>query len=119
MIDWLEEQGHGERKINYKLRDWLFSRQRYWGEPFPVVFVDDEPKTVADAELPVRLPELDRYEPGGTAEGPLANAREWLRTVDGATGRPARRETNTMPQWAGSLLVLPALYRPEQRRGPR
>ena len=102
MIDWLEEYGHGERKINYKLRDWLFSRQRYWGEPFPVIFVEDEPKVVADAELPVQLPELDRYEPGGTAEGPLANAREWLRTVDGATGRPARRETNTMPQWAGS-----------------
>ncbi len=102
MIDRLEHQGHGERKVNYKLRDWLFSRQRYWGEPFPVVFVEGEPKTVADGELPVRLPELDRYEPRGTAEGPLANAGDWLNTVDGATGKPARRETNTMPQWAGS-----------------
>ena len=102
MIDWLERQGHGERKVNYKLRDWLFSRQRYWGEPFPIVFVDDEAKAVADAELPVELPDLDRYEPSGTAEGPLANAGDWLRTVDGATGKPARRETNTMPQWAGS-----------------
>ena len=102
MIQWLEEQGHGVRKVNYKLRDWLFSRQRYWGEPFPVVFVDGEPKTVADSELPVRLPELDRYEPGGTPEGPLANVRDWLQTVDPATGKPARRETNTMPQWAGS-----------------
>ena len=102
MIDWLEQHGHGERKVNYKLRDWLFSRQRYWGEPFPIVFVDDQAKPVADAELPVRLPDLDRYEPSGTAEGPLANAGDWLRTVDGATGKPARRETNTMPQWAGS-----------------
>ena len=102
MIDWLEQQGYGERKVNYKLHDWLFSRQRYWGEPFPIVFVDGEPNTVADGELPVLLPELDRYEPGGTAEGPLANARDWLSTVDGASGKPARRETNTMPQWAGS-----------------
>ena len=118
MIDWLEEQGHGERKINYKLRDWLFSRQRYWGEPFPVVFVDDEPKTVADDELPVRLPELDRYEPGGTAEGPLANAREWLRTVDRATGRPARRETNTMPQWAGSCWYYLRYIDPDNDESP-
>ena len=102
MIDWLEDHGYGERKVNYKLRDWLFSRQRYWGEPFPIVFVEGEPKTVADGELPVRLPELDRYEPGGTAEGPLANALDWLEIVDGATGKTARRETNTMPQWAGS-----------------
>ena len=102
MVEWLEQRGYGERKVNYKLRDWLFSRQRYWGEPFPIVFVDDEAKTVADAELPVKLPDLDRYEPSGTAEGPLANAGDWLRTVDGATGKPARRETNTMPQWAGS-----------------
>ena len=102
MIDWLEEQGLGTRKINYKLRDWLFSRQRYWGEPFPIIFVDDEPKAVGDGDLPVELPELERYEPSDTAEGPLANAGDWLRTMDASTGRPARRETNTMPQWAGS-----------------
>ena len=120
MIDWLERQGHGERKVNYKLRDWLFSRQRYWGEPFPIVFVDDEPKAVADAELPVKLPDLDRYEPSGTAEGPLANAGDWLRTVDGAP--PANRRgvrPTPCPQWAGSLLVLPSLHRPGQRRGAR
>lgn len=118
MIDWLEEQGHGERKINYKLRDWLFSRQRYWGEPFPVIFVDDEPKTVDDGDLPVELPELDRYEPSGTAEGPLANAGDWLETVDGATGRPARRETNTMPQWAGSCWYFLRYIDPENDEAP-
>ena len=118
MIDWLEEQGLGERKINYKLRDWLFSRQRYWGEPFPVVFVDDEPKTVSDNELPVELPELDRYEPSGTAEGPLANAGDWLETVDGATGRTARRETNTMPQWAGSCWYFLRYIDPENEEAP-
>ena len=118
MIDWLEEQGHGERKINYKLRDWLFSRQRYWGEPFPILFVDDEPQCVEDSDLPVELPELDRYEPSGTAEGPLANAVDWLKTVDGATGRPARRETNTMPQWAGSCWYFLRYIDPENERAP-
>ena len=118
MIDWLEAQGLGERKINYKLRDWLFSRQRYWGEPFPVIFVDDEPKAVDDTDLPVELPELDRYEPSGTAEGPLANAGDWLRTVDGATGRPARRETNTMPQWAGSCWYFLRYIDPENEEAP-
>ena len=118
MIDWLEAQGLGERKINYKLRDWLFSRQRYWGEPFPVVFVDDEPKAVDDDDLPVELPELDRYEPSGTAEGPLANAGDWLKTVDGATGRPARRETNTMPQWAGSCWYFLRYIDPENEEAP-
>jgi len=100
MIDWLEAEGHGQRCINYKLRDWLFSRQRYWGEPFPLVFVDGEPKSVDDAALPVTLPELEAFEPTGRPEGPLATATHWLETeID---GKPARRETNTMPQWAGS-----------------
>ena len=102
MIDWLEREGKGERRVNYKLRDWLFSRQRYWGEPFPIVFVDDEPHAVADDELPVVLPELEDFKPSGSPEGPLASAKEWLATTDRDTGRPARRETNTMPQWAGS-----------------
>ncbi len=102
MTDWLEANGKGRRKVNYKLRDWLFSRQRYWGEPFPIVFVDGEPKAVADADLPVTLPELEAFKPSGTPEGPLATALDWIDTVDPATGRPARRETNTMPQWAGS-----------------
>ncbi len=102
MITWLEEEGHGQRRVNYKLRDWLFSRQRYWGEPFPVIFVDGEPKCVPEDELPVTLPELAEFKPSGSPEGPLATAKAWLETTDPATGRPARRETNTMPQWAGS-----------------
>jgi leucyl-tRNA synthetase len=102
MIEWLEASGHGERRVNYKLRDWLFSRQRYWGEPFPIIFVDGEPKAVADEELPVLLPELEAFKPSGSPDGPLASAGAWLDAVDRATGKPARRETNTMPQWAGS-----------------
>jgi leucyl-tRNA synthetase len=102
MIQWLEGEGRGTLRVNYKLRDWLFSRQRYWGEPFPVVFVDGVPTTVPNAELPVLLPELEEFKPSGSPEGPLANAGEWLDTLDAASGKPARRETNTMPQWAGS-----------------
>jgi leucyl-tRNA synthetase len=100
MLAWLEAEGHGERCINFKLRDWLFSRQRYWGEPFPLVFVDGEARAVSDEALPVLLPELEAFEPTGKPEGPLATATDWLATeID---GKPARRETNTMPQWAGS-----------------
>jgi leucyl-tRNA synthetase len=102
MIEWLEHEGKGARRVNYKLRDWLFSRQRYWGEPFPIIFVDDEPKTVRDEDLPVLLPKLEDFKPSGSPEGPLAKAGAWLETVDPATGKRARRETNTMPQWAGS-----------------
>ena len=102
MIAWLESKGHGARRVNYKLRDWLFSRQRYWGEPFPIVFVDGEPRALPDEALPVTLPELDDFRPSGSPEGPLAAAREWLNTVEPGSGRPAVRETNTMPQWAGS-----------------
>ena len=100
--DWLVRQGIGERKVNYKLRDWLFSRQRYWGEPFPIIFVDGEPKPVREEDLPVKLPEVDSYQPSGTGESPLATIDSWVNTVDPETGKPARRETNTMPQWAGS-----------------
>ena len=102
IIAWLQDNGHGTGKVNYKLRDWLFSRQRYWGEPFPVLFVDGEPKLVPDAALPVELPELEEFKPSGTPEGPLAAAVDWLETTDPDSGKPARRETNTMPQWAGS-----------------
>ena len=102
MIEWLEDEGKGERRTNFKLRDWLFSRQRYWGEPFPIVFADGEPRSLADDELPVTLPDLENFKPSGSPEGPLAAAGDWLQTEDPATGRPARRETNTMPQWAGS-----------------
>ena len=99
---WLAERGVGQRSVNYKLRDWLFSRQRYWGEPFPVIWVDGEHRALPEEMLPVRLPELENFKPSGTGESPLANATDWLKTTDPVTGAPARRETNTMPQWAGS-----------------
>jgi leucyl-tRNA synthetase len=102
IVAWLEQEGVGRHQINYKLRDWLFSRQRYWGEPFPIIFVDDAPKPLPEDELPVTLPEMEEFKPSGTPEGPLALAEDWLETTDPETGEPARRETNTMPQWAGS-----------------
>lgn len=106
MIDWLERQGKGNRAVKYKLRDWLFSRQRYWGEPFPILYVNDGdgeyPKALPETMLPVILPEVESYQPSGTGESPLATISEWVNTTDHETGRPARRETNTMPQWAGS-----------------
>ena len=99
---WLESKHLGKAKVNYKLRDWLFSRQRYWGEPFPVIHWEDGEITVLDEkELPLVLPELENYLPGETGESPLANAKEWLNVKD-ESGRKGRRETNTMPQWAGS-----------------
>jgi leucyl-tRNA synthetase len=102
-IAWLEERGLGEGTINYKLRDWLFSRQRYWGEPFPIIHWEDGEISLLDsADLPLELPELDNYQPGEGGESPLSNAGDWLTVVDPKTGRRGRRETNTMPQWAGS-----------------
>lgn len=102
-IDWLAARGIGKKTINYKLRDWLFSRQRYWGEPFPVIHMEDGTIQLAkDSELPVTLPELDDFKPAGTGESPLAKAGAWLDYVDPVTGKKGRRETNTMPQWAGS-----------------
>jgi len=103
MTAWLAERGVGARSVSYKLRDWLFSRQRYWGEPFPVIHGEDgRTLLVPESELPVALPELDDFKPRGGFEPPLARAQDWVRTVDPATGRPALRDTNTMPQWAGS-----------------
>ena len=103
MTAWLEEHGVGKRAVSYKLRDWLFSRQRYWGEPLPVIHTEGgEAKLVPESQLPVRLPELDDYKPRGGFEPPLARAPGWADTVDPETGKPAKRETNTMPQWAGS-----------------
>jgi leucyl-tRNA synthetase len=106
MIDYLEAHNIGEARVNYKLRDWLFSRQRYWGEPFPVIFFEDGTIVLEKEEnLPVVLPKMANIKPSGSMESPLANAKEWLE-VDGADyGKPGmkgRRETNTMPQWAGS-----------------
>ncbi|MCY3487641.1 MAG: leucine--tRNA ligase [Bacteroidetes bacterium] len=102
IIDWLEEHNVGRRKVNYKLRDWLFSRQRYWGEPIPMIFENEKVQALPEDVLPINLPELDEFKPSGTPEGPLALAKDWLMTTNPETGNLARRETNTMPQWAGS-----------------
>ncbi len=100
---WLEDKGLGTKAVNYKLRDWLFSRQRYWGEPIPILHLDDgEQKAVPFDALPLTLPEVESYKPSGTGESPLATIDEWVDTVDPTTGQAAKRETNTMPQWAGS-----------------
>lgn len=103
MIAWLEESGKGQGKVTYRLRDWLFSRQRYWGEPIPILHLEDGTmKTVPESELPLLLPDIDQIKPSGTGESPLANITDWVETIDSETGMKARRETNTMPQWAGS-----------------
>ena len=100
MIDWLEENKIGTRKINYKLREWIFARQRYWGEPIPVVFVDGEIKPIDESELPLILPELEDYSPSKTGASPLDKATDWVNTE--FNGKPAKRETSTMPGAAGS-----------------
>lgn len=102
-IAFFEEQGKGEKKITYRLRDWLFSRQRYWGEPIPIIHWEDGTMTTVDeSELPLMLPKADNIKPSGTGESPLANISEWVNVTDPKTGMKGRRETNTMPQWAGS-----------------
>ncbi len=102
VVEWLDGKGIGKATVNFKLRDWLFSRQRYWGEPFPVIHWEDgEVCLVEDENLPLQLPELEEYKPSETGESPLANADDWLIVTD-KNGRKGRRETNTMPQWAGS-----------------
>ncbi|WP_207694711.1 leucine-tRNA ligase [Enterococcus sp. DIV0212c] len=103
MYQWLEENGCGKKEVTYRLRDWLFSRQRYWGEPIPVIHWEDgTTTTVPESELPLRLPKTDDIKPSGTGESPLANITEWINVVDPETGKKGKRETNTMPQWAGS-----------------
>ncbi len=102
MVEWLEEKGVGKKKVNYRLRDWTFSRQRYWGEPIPVIHWEDgETTLVPEDELPLRLPKATDIKPSGTGESPLANLDDWVNVVD-KNGRKGKRETNTMPQWAGS-----------------
>ena len=103
IIKRLESGGVGKRAVSYKLRDWLFSRQRYWGKPIPVVHCPDcGVVAVSEQDLPIRLPEVDKYEPSGTGQSPLAGIESWVKTTCPQCGKPAARETNTMPQWAGS-----------------
>jgi len=118
IIAWLEEKGSGTKAVNYKLRDWLFSRQRYWGEPFPIIHVDGEAKAIQESELPLELPEVEKYQPTGDGEPPLANATDWIKTTDLETGKPAVRETNTMPQWAGSCWYYLRYISPNWEGGP-
>ncbi len=103
IMDYLEEKGWGKKKVNYKLRDWVFSRQRYWGEPIPLVKCEKcDWVPIPEEQLPLKLPEVEKYQPTGTGESPLANITDWVNTACPKCGGPARRETNTMPQWAGS-----------------
>lgn len=103
MIEWLEKQGLGKRKVNFKLRDWVFSRQRYWGEPIPLVHCDKCGWVpIPESELPLELPEIETFEPGANGESPLAKAYDWIETTCPCCGGKAQRETDTMPQWAGS-----------------
>lgn len=103
MIEWLEVTSAGNQKVTYRLRDWLFSRQRYWGEPIPIIHWEDGTMSaVKEEELPLVLPKTENIRPSGTGESPLANIEEWVNVVDPVTGKKGRRETNTMPQWAGS-----------------
>ncbi|GAA4720322.1 leucine--tRNA ligase [Brevibacillus fulvus] len=103
MIEWLEANNKGKRKVTYRLRDWLFSRQRYWGEPIPIIHLEDGTmKVLPEDQLPLVLPKTDEIKPSGTGESPLANIHDWVNVVDPETGLKGRRETNTMPQWAGS-----------------
>jgi leucyl-tRNA synthetase len=119
MIEWLEAEGRGEGTITYKLRDWLFSRQRYWGEPFPVIHCEDGTvKLVPEQDLPLTLPELDDFKPSGDDLTPLARAKDWIETIDPETGRPARHDANTMPQWAGSCWYFLRFVDPTNTEAP-
>jgi leucyl-tRNA synthetase len=117
VIAWLEQKGIGAATVNYKLRDWLFSRQRYWGEPFPVIHWEDgEIEVIDDQQLPLELPELKNYQPGSDGESPLSNAKDWLQVTK--NGRKGRRETNTMPQWAGSCWYYLRYIDPHNEKEP-
>ncbi|PHC35657.1 leucine--tRNA ligase [Bacillus pseudomycoides] len=119
MIEWLEVTSAGDQKVTYRLRDWLFSRQRYWGEPIPVIHWEDGTMTaVKEEELPLVLPKTENIRPSGTGESPLANIEEWVNVVDPETGKKGRRETNTMPQWAGSCWYYLRYIDPNNSEAP-
>jgi len=117
-IEYLEKIEKGERAVEYKLRDWLFSRQRYWGEPFPIIHVDGEHKAIPEDELPLLLPDVKQYQPTGTGDSPLSSIQDWVNTKDPETDVPARRETNTMPQWAGSCWYYLRFLDPNNENRP-
>ena len=115
IVAWLEQRDEGEGTVQYRLRDWLFSRQRYWGEPFPVIeLADGSTRALGEADLPITLPEIDEYMPTKDGEPPLARAADWVATTDPETGAPATRETNTMPQWAGSCWYYLRFINPDR-----
>jgi leucyl-tRNA synthetase len=120
ITEWLEERGAGKRSVSYRLRDWVFSRQRYWGEPFPIVHCQRECGVVPvpERDLPVTLPQVERYESTGTGESPLAAITSWVETTCPRCGGPARRETNTMPNWAGSCWYYLRFIDPHNERQP-
>jgi leucyl-tRNA synthetase len=119
MNEWLEKRGLGRGTVTYKLRDWLFSRQRYWGEPFPVLHREDESMVlVPEADLPLTLPELEDFKPSGDFEPPLARVKSWVQTTDPETGHGALRDANTMPQWAGSCWYYLRFIDPANDREP-
>jgi leucyl-tRNA synthetase len=117
IVAWLERKGLGRPAVQYKLRDWLFSRQRYWGEPIPIIHLEDGTmKALDEAELPLLLPDMKKFQPSGTTESPLALATDWVSVVDKETGMKGRRETNTMPQWAGSCWYYLRFIDPKNRK---
>ncbi|MEX0602397.1 MAG: leucine--tRNA ligase, partial [Bacteroidota bacterium] len=116
IIGWLERKGIGKAKVQFRLRDWLFSRQRYWGEPIPLIHLEDGTiKPMNEKELPLVLPDLQKFQPSGTTESPLVMATDWVNVVDAETGLKGRRETNTMPQWAGSCWYYLRYLDPDNR----
>jgi len=117
-IELLAAKDAGEARTNYRLRDWLFSRQRYWGEPFPVLHTEEGVKRVADEDLPVELPPMDNFTPSSDGAAPLARAQDWVKTTDPATGKPALRETDTMPGWAGSCWYYLRFMDPDNDTAP-
>ena len=120
ITEYLEEKGIGHAKVNYKLRDWVFSRQRYWGEPIPVVYCEKCGWVpLPESELPLELPEVESYEPTDNGESPLAHMTDWVNTTCPHCGGPARRETDTMPQWAGSSWYFLRYMDPHNERGLR